>query len=214
MPFEAPSPDTSRSDAKRRAIIAVARDVFLAQGYAASSMSEIAAKLGGSKGTLYNYFRSKEELFGAFIAETCQGHAVAAFDNLSPFGAGGDVREGMIALGVALLEILQDDHIVAVHRLVVAEAGRFPEIGQMFYQAGPRKGEVRFADFFQMAMDAGHVPPGDPWMLGQRLKDLVMSDVYLKRMWGMPRAMNAAQQREHVAESVDLFMRAFGISPA
>ena len=213
MPFEAPPADLSRGDAKRRAIIEVARDVFVAQGYAATSMSEIAAKLGGSKGTLYNYFRSKEELFGAFIAETCQGRAVAAFDHLLPFSEGGDLREGLIALGVALLEILQIDDIIAVHRLVVAEAGRFPEIGRLFYEAGPRRGEVRYADYFQTAMDAGRVPPGDPWVMGQRLKDLVMSDIYLRQMWGMPKAMNKTQLHDHVAQSVDIFMRAFGISP-
>lgn len=211
MPFEAPPAEISRSDAKRRAIIEVARGVFAAQGYAATSMSEIAAKLGGSKGTLYNYFRSKEELFGAFIAETCQGRAVAVFDNLLPFIAGVALREGLITLGVALLEILQDDEIVALHRLVVAEAGRFPEIGRLFYEAGPRKGEVRFADYFQAAMDAGRVPPGDPWLMGQRLKDLVMSDIYLRQMWGMPKALSKAQLHDHVVQSVDIFMRAFGI---
>src|SRR3984885_2362507 len=113
------APDQSRSDAKRRAILDVARDVFVAQGYAATSMSEIAAKLGGSKGTLYNYFRSKEELFSAFIVATCQGRAVAMFDDLLPFGEGGDIRDSMIKLGVALLELVQSEDIVAMHRLVV-----------------------------------------------------------------------------------------------
>src|ERR1700731_2894878 len=96
----APS-DLSRSDAKRRAIIAVAREVFLAQGYAATSMSEIAARLGGSKGTLYNYFRSKEELFAAFMLDTCEGPANAVFDRLPP--SGGDLRAALVQLGSGLL---------------------------------------------------------------------------------------------------------------
>jgi AcrR family transcriptional regulator len=214
MPFEAPTPDISRSDAKRRAIIDVAREVFVAQGYAATSMSEIAAKVGGSKGTLYNYFRSKEELFSAFIVETCQGRAVAMFDDLLPFGEAGDLRENMIALGVALMELVQSDDIVALHRLVVAEAGRFPEIGQLFYEAGPQKGETRFADFFRTAIEAGQAPPEDPAEMGQRLKDLVMSDVFQRHMWGVSKPMTAGQLHEHVARSVDIFMRAYGIVPA
>src|SRR5271156_4544540 len=149
MPFEAASPETNRSDARRRAILRVAREVFLARGYAATSMSEIAAKLGGSKGTLYNYFRSKEELFSAFITETCQGPAVRLFESLPPIGEGRGVRESLIDLGVSLMEFLQLDEIVAMHRLVSAEAGRFPEIGPLFYEAGPRKGEVRFTDYFE-----------------------------------------------------------------
>src|SRR6202050_1736457 len=108
------APDVSRSDAKRRAILDVATEVFLAQGYAATSMSEIAAKLGGSKGTLYNYFRSKEELFSAFITETCQGPAIRLFESLPPIGEGRGVRESLIDLGVSLMEFLQLDEIVAM----------------------------------------------------------------------------------------------------
>ncbi len=83
MTTQLASSDSPRSDAKRRAIIDVARAAFLAEGYAATSMSEIAAKLGGSKGTLYNYFRSKEELFEAFMAETCQGPAAEVFGRVA-----------------------------------------------------------------------------------------------------------------------------------
>ena len=211
MPFEAASAEIKRSDARRRAILGVAREAFLARGYAATSMSEIAAKLGGSKGTLYNYFRSKEELFSAFIAETCQGPAMRLFESLPPIGEGRGVRESLIDLGVSLMEFLQLDEIVAMHRLVVAEAGRFPEIGPIFYEAGPLKGETRFTHYFEQAMAARRISRGDARMLGQRLKDLVMSDVYLRHLWGVPQAMTSAELRDHVAQSVDIFLKAFDL---
>jgi AcrR family transcriptional regulator len=188
----------------------VAREVFLAQGYAAASMSEIAARLGGSKGTLYNYFRSKEELFSAFMADACQRHADAIFDPLPPIGEGKAVRESLIDLGVSLMEFLLLDDIIAVHRLVVAEAGRFPELGRLFYEAGPERGERRFTEYFRQAMAAGRMPPNDPKMVGQRLKDLVMSDVHLRRLWGVVGDPDAAALRAHVTQSVDIFLRAFG----
>src|SRR5579863_10433780 len=106
--------ESVRGDAKRRAILEVAREVFLAQGYAATSMSEIAAKVGGSKGTLYNYFRSKEELFAAFMADTCQGQAAAAFDRFAPIGEGRGVRDSLIELGLSLMEFLLLDEMIAV----------------------------------------------------------------------------------------------------
>jgi TetR/AcrR family transcriptional regulator, mexJK operon transcriptional repressor len=210
MASETAPSDLSRSDAKRRAILDVASEVFLAQGYAAASMSEIAARLGGSKGTLYNYFRSKEKLFGTFIADVCQGRATAIFDPLPPIGEGRSVRESLIELGLSLLSLLWTDELIAVHRLIVAEVGRFPEIGRMFYEAGPRRGEFRFADYFETAMAAGHIPPADPMIAGQRLKDLVMSDVYLRMLWGVLPPPSAEELREHVARSVDIFLRAFG----
>src|SRR5579864_438122 len=182
-------PESSRSDAKRRAILEVAREVFLAEGYAATSMSEIAARVGGSKATLYNYFRSKDELLEAFMADTCQSLAAAIFDKIAPIGEGRSVRASLIELGTALLDFLLLDRIVAVHRLVVAEAGRFPELGRVYYEVGPRKGEARFTQFFERAMSAGHLPREDPHMAGQRFKDLVMSDVYLRRLWGVTGAL-------------------------
>jgi TetR/AcrR family transcriptional repressor of mexJK operon len=209
-PSDTSRPDVSRGDAKRRAILDVASEVFLAQGYAATSMSEIAARVGGSKGTLYNHFRSKEELFSAFIVDTCQGPAMTYFDPLPPIGEGRSVRESLIDLGLSLLEFLQVDEVVAMHRLVVAEVGRFPELGPVFFEAGPRRGEIRFAEYFEAAMAAGHVPPDDPMMVGQRLKDLVLSDVYLRCLWGVARDVSREALREHVARSVDIFLRAFG----
>jgi TetR/AcrR family transcriptional regulator, mexJK operon transcriptional repressor len=204
------APDLSRSDAKRRAILDVATEVFLAQGYAATSMSEIAARAGGSKGTLYNYFRSKDELFSAFITDICQGPAMTYFDPLEPIGEGRSVRDSLIELGLSLLAFLHVDEVVAMHRLVVAEVGRFPELGAMFFEAGPRKGEIRFAEAFEAAMDAGYIPRNDPMMVGQRLKDLVMSDIYLRRLWGAAGDFRLEAMRDHVARSVDIFLRAFG----
>jgi AcrR family transcriptional regulator len=213
MPADIPAADLSRTDARRRAILDVASEVFQAQGYAATSMSEIAAKLGGSKGTLYNYFRSKEELFSAFITEACQGGAAAFFDPLPPIGEGRSVRESLIELGFSLLSFLQTEQLIAVHRVIIAEVGRFPEIGRMFYEAGPRRGELRFAEYFKAAMEAGRLPASDPMVAGQRLKDLVLSDVYLRVLWGVLQRPSEAALREHVVRSVDVFLRAFGPAP-
>ena len=69
-------------DARREAILDVAQDVFLEEGFAAGSMSTIAGRLGGSKGTLYNYFRNKDELFEAFVQRRCFWHEAAIFGEL------------------------------------------------------------------------------------------------------------------------------------
>ena len=200
----------ARADARRRTILEVARAIFLSRGYAATSMSEIAASLGGSKGTLYNYFRSKEELFSALMFDTCHRRAAAIFDPLPPIGAGKPLRESLIDLGVSLMQFLLLDEIITVHRLVVAESGRFPELGRMFYEAGPQRGEARFTEYFEEAMAAGHMPQDDPRMVGQRLKDLVMSDLYLRRLWGVVDDVSPKALHAHVAQSVDIFLRAFG----
>src|SRR5437868_9797164 len=74
-------PDFETADsAKRRQIIEGARAVFLTQGFDAASMSDIARKAGVSKGTLYVYFKSKEELFEAITEEQCTMQAERVFE--------------------------------------------------------------------------------------------------------------------------------------
>jgi TetR/AcrR family transcriptional repressor of mexJK operon len=209
MSSETAPSDLSRSDAKRRAILDVASEVFLAQGYAATSMSEIAARLGGSKGTLYNYFRSKEELFSAFIVDTCQGQAMAIFDQLPVTGAGKPIRENLTNLGVAFLSFILSPKLIAINRVVVGETARFPELGRMFFDAGPGRGEARFAQLAERAMDAGELRRDDPVMVGRCLKDLILSDYHHRQLWGVLGDISTARIEAHVSCVVDVFLRAF-----
>src|ERR1700746_2932734 len=95
-------------DERREAIIEVARQVFFEEGYAAASMSTIAARLGGSKGTLYNYFKSKEELFEAYIRDSCARIGGPVFE-LPEAGDGADIAEverTLTELGERFLQFL------------------------------------------------------------------------------------------------------------
>src|SRR6202790_3714523 len=87
-------------DSRREAILDVAAEVFMEVGYSAASMSIIAARVGGSKGTLYNYFKSKEELFEAYIARHC-GWTHETMDAL--YSKAVDVRMALTELGRILL---------------------------------------------------------------------------------------------------------------
>jgi TetR/AcrR family transcriptional repressor of mexJK operon len=202
-----PLAETARGDRRRRAILDVARQIFLKEGYAAASMSAIAEQLGGSKGTLYNYFRSKEELFGAFMSDACQSQADALFDHLPQVK--GDLRGALIELGIRYTTFLLSDPVVSIHRLVVAEAGRFPELGQVFYEAGPHKGELRLADYLAGLMDEGWLRRCDAIEAARRLKDLCLSDLHNLRLWGVvgpswPRDLEAT-----VTDGVEIFLAAF-----
>ena len=80
--LERPPAEPREDSAKRRQIIEGRARVFLAQGFDAASMGEIARAAGVSKGTLYVYFKSKEELFEAIVEEQCRAQAeqIFAFD--------------------------------------------------------------------------------------------------------------------------------------
>ena len=93
---------------------------------------------------------------------------------------------------------------------MVAETERFPELGRLFYENGPARGVQRFTEYFERVIAAGRLPPNDPREVGQRLKDLVLSDVYTRRLWGVLGPLTEAELRAHVTRSVDIFLMAFG----
>src|SRR5882724_2681393 len=111
---------------KRRQIIEGARAVFLAQGFDAASMNDIARKAGVSKGTLYVYFKSKEELFEAIAEQQCQFQAERVFE-LDP--ADHDVAAVLSRLGSAFALFLCSRSTSAI-RTVIAIADRMPEVGR------------------------------------------------------------------------------------
>ncbi|WP_375196745.1 TetR/AcrR family transcriptional regulator, partial [Sphingobium sp.] len=164
------SPPISRREARRRdrrqAILEVAAQYFLENGYAATTMSAIAAKLGGSKGTLWSYFPSKEELFAACLDHKTTAYRERLAEMLDPDG---DLAATLFQLGMNLLEKVTSAESIALHRLVVAEAGRFPEMGAIFFEHAPRHTRMMVAAFLAQAMDRGLLRRADPELAARTL---------------------------------------------
>jgi TetR/AcrR family transcriptional repressor of mexJK operon len=124
----------SRLDAKRSAIVRGAKQVFLKKGFAATSMDAVAEKAGASKMTVYRHFGSKEALFAGVITELCQQIVGDEFEEmlrLPPAKALRAFAEKMVAIVFA-------PETLELHRIVIAESRRFPELGRMFYDNGPQ----------------------------------------------------------------------------
>lgn len=140
--------------AKRRQIMDGARTVFLEQGFDAASMGEIARRAGVSKGTLYVYFTSKEELFGSIFEEECRAQAEQVFA-LDP--ADHDVGAVLTRLGVAYVKYLCQPARVSSIRTVMSIAMRMPDVGRRFYETGPATGAAKLARYFEAQVVAGTV---------------------------------------------------------
>jgi AcrR family transcriptional regulator len=146
---EAPTVEDS---AKRRQIIEGARALFLAHGFDAASMGEIARQAGVSKGTLYVYFDSKEHLFEAIVEDERQGQAEQVF---SLDSGDHDVSAVLTRLGAAYVRFLCQPTAISALRTVIAIADRMPEIGRKFYEFGPSCGIGRLAKYLEDQVAAG-----------------------------------------------------------
>lgn len=202
-----PSKREERRDERRDGILDVGRDCFLADGYAATSMSSIASRLGGSKGTLYNYFKSKEELFEAVMQRQCGALAETLFDVTDD---GQAPRERLEYFAGTFLKRLLTEESLGIHRVVVSESGRFPELGRMFYDMGPRVILTKIAGYLSDLMDQGVMRRADPLVAAQQFKDLAISGVLQPRVWGVILGdMTDAEVEEQINNAVDTFLRAY-----
>jgi TetR/AcrR family transcriptional repressor of mexJK operon len=200
-------PSAARSDQRRRAILAVAGEAFRQDGYAATSMSSIAARLGGSKGTLYNYFRSKEELFAAFMQDACAEDVLPLFARLPQGDA--DLHDGLIAFGCAFFGFITSEPRTSIYRVVIGEAGRFPELGRIFYESGPQVGETRLGDYFEGLMDRGLIRRADRVAIARHFKELCLSGLHQMRLMGVAGELSDAEVRGTVTAGIEAFLRAY-----
>ncbi|CAO3401717.1 TetR/AcrR family transcriptional regulator [Azospirillum palustre] len=140
---------------RRIAILTVAGRTFLRQGYADASMDGIAAEVGGSKSTLYRYFPSKAALFAAYVEEI----GTLPWSTLAAVQVEEKGTEAVLEdTARAYLDLILSPSALAVTRLVMAETGRFPEIGRIFYERGIRRAESRIAAILQRLAERSDVP--------------------------------------------------------
>ena len=200
-------PAATKRDIRRESILDVAREVFLAEGFAAASMSTIAAKLGGSKGTLYNYFKSKDELFGAVVSRHCSWQSEAMFSQLVD---GQDVRSALMKVGRAHLTLVPSEHTLAMFRLIIAESARDPEIGRLFYESGPLKGVQRLAAYLAQASARGELAVDDPETAAHHFIALCQNRLMKTRLTNYVGEPSPREVEDKVAKAVDVFLRAYG----
>ena len=202
------APNAADDSAKRRQIVQGAREIFLARGFDAASMSDIARAAGVSKGTLYVYFENKEQLFEAIVHEECLVHAEGAFD----LDHGNhDVEAVLGRLGGAYLGFLCGAAKASALRTVVAIADRMPEIGRVFYETGPAVGIQKLADYLKAQNDAGVLAVEDCRVAAAQFLDSCKSTLFMPVLFNFGEAPQADSIKYVVGIAVRTFMRAYQV---
>lgn len=195
----------SKSEERRQLILEVAARTFTEVGYEKCSMSELAARVGGSKATLYNYFASKEELFLAVTLRSAE-QLRNAFEGLRP---GDDAGAALRAFGREVLPGLMSPEVIATLRMVQHEAGQ-SDAGRLFYDAGPRHGQQLLADFIADAIRRGQLRAGDPLVMGEHLLALLESEFRTRRLMGVIEPPAREETDAAAQRALDVFLAAYG----
>lgn len=198
-PREADSP-------KCQAILDAAGDLFVSQGYGAVSMDAIARAASVSKATLYAYFASKDVLFANIIRGACKENVTAG--NFLP-DAEMDIGGALADLGGRMLRFLLEPRPLAIYRVVIAESGRFPELGRAFYDSGPGLFRTVFADWLREQDAVGRLRVEDPILAADQFISMLRGSLYMRATLGLAAPPWDAEIDATAASAAAMFVRAY-----
>jgi TetR/AcrR family transcriptional regulator, mexJK operon transcriptional repressor len=169
--------DQRRSTRKRRAIVDAAATVFLRKGYLGTSMDEIAALAAVSKQTVYKHFADKERLFSEIVVSAVDEASDQVHAEVLELADSGDIEADLRDLARRQLEMVMQPRLLQLRRLVIGEAGRFPDLGRTFYERGPARTLTALAGAFERLASRGLLQlDGDPLVVAQHFNWLIMSN--------------------------------------
>jgi AcrR family transcriptional regulator len=195
-----------RTEEKREEIIRIAAELFQENGFERTSMSMISERLGGSKATLYGYFKSKEQLLLAVVHQDVpeQSERLA-----TEFAEGKDLRDSLVKLGVAYLSRLMSPTPIANMRTLSNQ----PEgsgMGKAFWDNILQPAWQRLANRIEDLMKAGELKRADPWLAAMQWKGLNELDMFDRRLLGVITGPDSKEIEKAATTAADAFLTLYG----
>jgi AcrR family transcriptional regulator len=195
---------TARREAKRKQVLAAARELFLERGFEGATTDAIAARAGVSKETLYRYHRSKEALLVAVMREmVVEGFLAPATVALPPAATRRDLEGALLRIVEQALDRLLDPAYQTLVRLALAESGRRPHLGELFRARVPEAGSEALRAFLEDARRRGLLRADlDPRLAARVLIGPVLT-------WGLLDGLLRASLRRPPRETLEELVRLF-----
>jgi AcrR family transcriptional regulator len=197
----------SKTEAKRQAILNAAAEVFREVGFERASMSEICARVGGSKATLYNYFPSKDKLFFDVMLEAKALEMADIGAALNPDAD--DLTQELLHFGQKLLAVLYSPDAIAIRRLLIAES-RHSDVGRILFERATAPIERQVADFLKKEMKRGNLRTADAKIAAMQLLSLLESELLQRVLLGVIESVKPVAITGAVRRAVDVFLSGYG----
>jgi TetR/AcrR family transcriptional repressor of mexJK operon len=200
----------SRGARKRAAILEAAQQAFFAHGFVGASMDQVAATAAVSKQTVYKHFSDKEALFREVVTNIVRAREAGIAPDFLSTGDG-PIGERLRAFARHFLRGVMHPNVLKLRRLVIGEAGRFPELGQSFYELGPRRAAEQLAVALREAAARQGLSLEDPQMAAEHLLSLILSNPLNQAMLlGEENSFTGAALDRYADAGVTAFLRAYG----
>lgn len=202
-------PAAGHDQIKRDQILSGAHRIFSRMGYDAASMNDITREAGVSKGTIYVYFTSKEDLFEALI----ERERSALFAGIeSALDVPGQLADKLHALAEAIIRVLCSDTVIRAHRIVIAVSERMPDLGLRFFDRGAMRTARLLAGFLTHEVEKGTLAIPDTSFAAAQFVELSTAGLFRRRLFGqMTEPPNDAEIARNAAATVDMFLRFYAL---
>ncbi len=166
-----------RKEARPAELLAAALDLFVERGFAATKLDDVAARAGVSKGTLYLYFASKDELFKAVIQQGLLPVLAESEERLAQHS--GDATSLLCELILRWWELVGNTQLAGILKLIISDAGNFPEVARYFHDNVTRRVDELLGAVLRQGMERGEFRPLDiPSAI-----DLIAAPIMMRVIW-------------------------------
>jgi TetR/AcrR family transcriptional regulator, mexJK operon transcriptional repressor len=201
--------DEGRSARKRRAIMEAATTLFLRNGYQGTSMDDIAALAAVSKQTVYKNFADKQGLFSDItlgITATAEDFTKTVTMMLDGTD---DLERDLGELARRYIASVMQPEVLRLRRLVIGEAGRFPELARTYYQRAPERVLATLAACLERLAGRGLLRLEDPMLAANHLAFLILSPIDKAMFSGVDERPAAAELDRLADAGVRVFLAAY-----
>ena len=189
---------------RREMLLDAALAIISRDGFDRATMAEIAENAGMAKGTVYNYFETKEDILTALLRERAQQFEHVLEDDTVP------PRTALTAIAEVFLAETVDNH-PELARLVLLESPRFPDLAREMLGRMLQAGNRTVARYLERQAAAGHVRPlRQPEATSMSFFGMLVSYILVKDILAGPEMLPAPRQ-DYITEIVDIFLS--GICP-
>ncbi|GEO85450.1 MULTISPECIES: TetR/AcrR family transcriptional regulator [Alphaproteobacteria] len=188
---------------KREQILDGAKQVFMKMGFDAASMNDVTREAGVSKGTIYVYFQSKEDLFAALI-EREKGRFTEALRDI--LADSQDAEQGLRRFAEAFVRQVIETDMIPAMRTVLGVIDRMPGLCHRFLANAPANARSVLEDFIRRQVDQGALRTEHPETAARQFIELSSGTFFKQRLFG---EMRHAPSQEEVDRSIESAVRVF-----
>ena len=202
-----------RKEARPGELLDAALDLFLEKGFAATRVEEVAQRAGVSKGTLFLYFSSKEELFKAVVRENISGRFTEWAEELKTYeGSSEDLLRYCMT---SWWERVGNTRASGIPKLMMSEAGNFPELVDFFQHEVVQPGNALIARILQRGVERGEFRAVDPvYGLYSVLAPMMFLSMWKHGRGSCGDARIALDPQQYIASQLKTILHGLNVTPA